>query len=71
MITLKNDYKELCRLKGYIDLAENDHFLRGPLYPAQTPFSASKNPQADIGKEPQTNASPAPSSLDPDESISH
>ncbi len=41
MIALKNEYKELCRLKGYIDLAENDRFLRGPLYKEEMSVSTT------------------------------
>ena len=68
MIALKNEYKELCRLKGYIDLAENDKFLRGPLFNEEGPASektAEPKPEhkQDMEGEPALDFS--------DESISH
>ena len=36
MIQLKNEYKDLSRLKWYINMAEDTRFLRGPLFKEET-----------------------------------
>ena len=69
MIELKNEYKNLCRLKVYIDLAENDRFLRGPLYNEKRPVS-----EETIAKEPvkeTTSDFPPETPITTDDTLSH
>ena len=71
MIDLKNEYKDLCLLKGYIDLAENDRFTRGPLFTREP--AIAKTSETTIEKEPVTETSP-PSTPDKpftDDTLSH
>ncbi|MCR4656970.1 MAG: hypothetical protein K5770_12175 [Lachnospiraceae bacterium] len=68
MIELKNEYKNLCRLKSYIDLADSPKFTRGPLFNEEGPASektAEPKPEhkQDMEGEPALDFS--------DESISH
>ncbi|MCR5823858.1 MAG: hypothetical protein K6G60_05440 [Lachnospiraceae bacterium] len=71
MIDLKNEYKDLCRLKGYIDLAENDRFTRGPLFTREA--TITKTTETTVEKEPATETSPDPSPeiSTTDETLSH
>ena len=71
MIALKNEYRDLCRLKGYIDLAENDRFTRGPLFKQETGISettAEKGPDTETSTEHPKSSPAAPIA---DESLSH
>ena len=53
MIEFKNEYKNLCRLKGYIDLAENNRFLRGPLYKEEMSVSTTvAESETDVKADP-------------------
>ena len=71
MIALKNEYRDLCRLKGYIDLAENDRFTRGPLFVHET--TISKTSETPMKREPGADISskPSPGIQITDETISH
>ena len=71
MIALKNEYRDLCRLKGYIDLAENDRFTRGPLFVHET--TISKTSETPMKREPGADISSKPSLgiQITDETISH
>ncbi len=62
MIELKNEYKNLCRLKGYIDLAESERFLRGPLFNEEQPVTEVT---AELEAEPEENVAPEPSPSTP------
>ncbi|MCR5789028.1 MAG: relaxase/mobilization nuclease domain-containing protein [Lachnospiraceae bacterium] len=67
MVELKNEYRDLCHLKVYIDLAENDRFLRGPLFNVERPVS-----EETIAKEPgkETTSDPSPEAIT-DDTLSH
>ena len=71
MIHLKNEYKDLCRLKGYIDLAKNDRFTHGPLFTRET--TITKTTETTIEKAPATETVPDPLPEIPttDEMLSH
>ena len=71
MIALKNEYRDLCRLKGYIDLAENDSFTHGPLFAHET--TISKTSEKPMKREPGADISSKPSLgiQITDETISH
>ena len=58
MIELKNEYKDLSRLKWYIDRAEDSRFLRGPLFSTDHPAKKlesepSQAPEPETGKTEQ------------------
>ena len=51
MVELKDEYKELSKIKWYIELAEDDSFLRGSLFRRTEPGPEQKTAQ-DVSKKP-------------------
>ena len=73
MVELKDEYKELSKIKWYIGLAEDDSFLRGPLFRRTEPTPIQETSQ-DISEEPME-PSPEPEkrqhgNMDTEEEIS-
>ena len=71
LIALKNEYRGLCRLKGYIDLAENDRFTHGPLFVHETPITKTTESTAERKPCTETDPETTPTTPDTDESLSH
>ena len=71
MIDLKNEYKDLCRLKGFIDLAENDRFTRGPLFARETDISKAPETTTEKGPITHTSLQSTPDVPLTDDTLSH
>ena len=57
LISLKDEYKELSKIKWYIDLAENNSFLRGPLFGRSDRYEIDKT-SPDISEKQQKTITP-------------